>query len=78
MENQHTNPPVAARQDLGVLWTLPQVAQYLLVSRKTVYGWVKHGKVLDPAKVIRVGRNIRIPRSEVERIAGSVKANLQK
>lgn len=76
MENQNDSP-AAARQDLGVLWTLPQVAQYLLVSRKTVYGWVKHGKVLDASKVIRIGRSIRIPRSEVERIAGTVKANLK-
>lgn len=79
MENQNPNgsSPVPARQDLGVLWTLPQVAQYLLVSRKTLYGWLKAGKVFDPAKIIRIGRSIRIPRSEVERIAGNVKTNLK-
>lgn len=77
MENQNGNQPAPAKKDLEVLWTVTQVAQYLLVQRGTVYNWLSHGQIIDPAKVIHIGRKVRIPRSEVERIAGNVKANLQ-
>lgn len=78
MENQQENQPqVAPKKDLEVLWTVPQVAQYLLVQRGTVYNWLSEKKIIDPDKVVRVGVKVRIPRSEVERIAGNVKINLK-
>lgn len=78
MENQNQNPQsTPPKKDLEVLWTVTQVAQYLLVHRVTVYKWLSAGRIIDPAKVIRIGNKVRIPRSEVERIAGSIKSNLQ-
>lgn len=64
-------------KQLEVLWTPQQVAQYLSVSNVTVYRWLAESKVFDPAKVIRFARRVRIPRSEVERIAGSIKKDLE-
>lgn len=73
MENQ--NPQ--SKQDLQVLWTVAQVAQYLLVKPGTVYNWLSEGVMFEPSKVVRLGKRVRIPRSEVERIAGNIKANLK-
>lgn len=64
-------------KELEVLWTPQQVAQYLSVSNVTVYRWLADGKVFDTTKVIRFARRVRIPRSEVERIAGSIKKDLE-
>ena len=78
MENQEVNQqPTAPKKDLEVFWTVTQVAQYLLVNRGTVYNWLWQGQIIDPKKVVRIGRKIRIPRSEVERIAGNIKDNLK-
>jgi|LSQX01.1.fsa_nt_gb excisionase family DNA binding protein len=78
MENQNQNPQSAPpKKDLEVLWTVAQVAQYLLVQRGTVYNWLSQGQIIDPKRVIRIGKKVRIPRSEVERIAGNIKSNLQ-
>lgn len=46
--------------------TVPEIAQYLKVSRTTVWRWCNEGKL--PA--FKVGRGWRIHRSEVERIVG--------
>lgn len=75
MENQ--NPQQQPKKDLEVLWTVAQVAQYLLVKPGTVYNWLSDGTMFDPAKVVRLGKRVRIPRSEVERIAGNIKSNLK-
>lgn len=65
------------RKDLEVLWTVQQVAKYLMVGTKTVYGWIRMGKIIDPTKIIRFTNRVRIPRSEVERIARGEKQKLQ-
>lgn len=65
------------KKELEVLWTPQQVAQYLTVAPVTVYRWLADGKVFDPAKVIRFARRVRIPRSEVERVAGSIRKDLE-
>lgn len=46
--------------------TVPEIAQYLKVSRTTVWRWCNEGKL--PA--FKVGRGWRIHRSEVEKIVG--------
>lgn len=76
MENQNPQPN-QPRKDLEVLWTVEQVAQYLLVKKGTVYNWLSKGQVIDPAGIRHVGRSVRILRSEVERIAGNIKSNLK-
>ena len=44
--------------------TVPEIAQYLKVSRTTVWRWCNEGKL--PA--FKVGRGWRIHRSEIEKI----------
>lgn len=66
MSEENPQPP----QDLEVLWTARQLAEYLSVANVTVYRWLSTGKVIDPTKIVRLGSSVRIPRSEVERIAG--------
>ncbi len=46
--------------------TVPEIAQYLKVSRTTVWRWCNEGKL--PA--FKVGRGWRIHRSEIEKIVG--------
>ena len=58
------------------LWTPRQVATYLGVTPLTVYRWLGQGRVIDPKKVVRFARAVRIPRSEVVRIAGTVQQRL--
>lgn len=77
MEEKENSPQRSEKRDLERLYPLPWVAQYLGFSRKTLYGWVKEGKVFKPERIVRVGRSIRIPRSEVERVAGSIRDNLK-
>ena len=59
-------------KQLEPLWTVPQVAKYLNLSPVTVYRWLAEKKQFDPEKVIRFANRVRIPRSEVERIAGTI------
>ncbi len=66
------------KKDLEVLWTPKQVAEYFTLSIRTVYQWISSGKVLDPNKIVRIGNRVRIPRSEVERIAGKIRNQLNK
>lgn len=66
------------KRELEPLWTPIQVATFLTVSPVTVYRWLSQGKVIDPKKVVRFSSKVRIPRSEVERIAGIVKNKLGK
>lgn len=65
------------KKQLEVLWSPTQLAKYLTMSPGTVYRWLSQGKVIDATKVVRIGKTVRIPRSEVERIAGSIKSGLQ-
>lgn len=64
------------KKELEILWTPQQVAKYLGVSPVTVYRWLSESRMIDPAKVIRFTNRVRIPRSEVERIAGLTKAKI--
>ncbi len=41
-----------------------QFADRLSISRWTVYAWISEGKI----KSVKIGRLVRIPESEVERI----------
>lgn len=64
------------KDKLEVLWTPQQVAEYLGLNPTTVYRWLSKGIMIDPEKVIRFSNRVRIPRSEVERIAGKTKDSL--
>lgn len=64
------------KKDLEVLWTVEQVANYFHVKKHTVYQWISKGVRLDPNKIVHVGTLVRIPRSEVERIANQKKAKI--
>lgn len=65
------------RRELEVLWSPQQVAKYLGLNPVTVYRWLSEKRVLDPQKILRISNRVRIPRSEVERIAGLTKQSLQ-
>jgi len=65
------------KKDLEVLWTPQQTAKYLNLNPVTVYRWLSEGRMLDPAKIVRFSNRVRIPRSEVERIAGITRAKLK-
>ena len=65
------------QKDLEVLWKPQQVAAYLGLNKVTVYRWLQESRVIDPTKIIRIGKSVRIPRSEVVRIAGITRAKLQ-
>lgn len=64
------------RKDLEVLWTPRQAAKYLNLHPVSIYRWIMEKRVLNPDKLIRFSNRVRIPRSEIERIAGSVRNNL--
>lgn len=46
-------------------YTPQEVADLFKVTRQAVYLWIKHGKILS----VKIGAAIRIPESEVERMA---------
>jgi len=58
------------KKQLEVLWTPQQVAKYLGLSPVTVYRWIAEKRTLDATKIVRFSNRVRIPRSEVERLAG--------
>ena len=62
------------KKDLEVLWTVEKVAAYFTVSKRTVYQWIAKKKMIDPSKLVYIGNLVRIPRSEVERIANEKRA----
>ena len=65
------------KKELEILWTPQNVAKYLGLNPVTVYRWIAEGRMLDPTKIIRFSNRVRIPRSEVERIAGLTRAKLK-
>ena len=65
------------QKDLDILWTVEQTAKYLSIHPGTVYNWIGKKNVLDPKKLVRFSNRVRIPRSEVMRIAGSIKSKLE-
>lgn len=66
-----------SKKELEVLWSVAQVAKYLGVHPVTIYRWLSEGRVLNKEKVLRIGSRVRIPRSEVVRIAGVIKSGLE-
>lgn len=66
------------RKDLEVLWTVEQVAAYFSISKRTVYQWIAGKRMIDPTKLVHIGNLVRIPRSEVERIANAKRATIEK
>ena len=46
--------------------TVREVAEYLKLSRTTIWRWVKEGKL----QAFKLGRSWRVRRSELERITG--------
>ena len=44
------------------IYTVPQVAEYLQISRSKIYDWVKKGKIPH----VRIGRNVRIRESDLQ------------
>ncbi|MHB2006833.1 MAG: helix-turn-helix domain-containing protein [Acidobacteriaceae bacterium] len=46
------------------LWKVPEAAPRLGVARQTLWNWVGSRKI----GVYRIGRSVRIPESEVQRI----------
>lgn len=65
------------KRELEILWTPQQVAKYLGLNPVTVYRWIAEERMLDPTKIIRFSNRVRIPRSEVERLAGLTRAKLK-
>ena len=61
---------------LEVLWSPRQLAEYLGMNISSVHRWLSQKRMIDPAKVRRIGGRVRIPRSEVERIAGITKEKI--
>ena len=59
------------KKELEKLWTISQVVKYLSVNPITVYRWLREKKVFDPEKIVRFANRVRIPQSEVERVAGN-------
>lgn len=68
---------IEPKKELEVLWNVQQVAKYLGLSPVTVYRWLAEKKEFDPTRIVRFANRVRIPRSEVERIAGTIKRNLE-
>lgn len=64
------------KKELEILWTPQQVAKYLGVNPVTVYRWIAEKRMIDSTKIIRFSNRVRIPRSEVERIAGVTREKL--
>ena len=65
------------KKELEILWTPQQVAKYLGLNPITVYRWIAEKRMLDPEKIVRFSNRVRIPRSEVERVAGLTRAKLK-
>lgn len=71
-----TDTTETVRNPLEPMWTPKQVSTYLQVHPRTVYNWLSLGRVFRPEVIVRIGKRVRIPRSEVERIAGNIKKSL--
>ena len=65
------------KKELEVLWNVQQVAKYLGLNPVSVYRWIAEKRMLDPTKIVRFSNRVRIPRSEVERLAGSIKKKIE-
>ena len=66
------------KQFLEPLLTPKQLGDYLGFEARTVRLWIRNGTKIDPTKVVKIGRSVRIYRSEAERLTGELKTNLGK
>lgn len=66
------------KKELEILWTPKNVAKYLGLNPVTIYRWIAEKRMFNPEKIVRFSNRVRIPRSEVERIAGTIKQKLEK
>ncbi len=57
----HKSNPIQERKEAYV--TLTEAAEHLRVSSRTVYRWLKKGRL----KFFQVGKSTRIPLSELDR-----------
>lgn len=71
------NESPTERKDLEVLWTPAQVARYFTIHTVTVYNWIRTKRVFNPDKIVRISNRVRIPRSEVERVAQEMRIKLE-
>lgn len=58
---------------IEVMWSAAKVASYIGVNTLTIYRWIKEGQIHDFRKM---GRTIRIPQSEVQRLMNAQKAKI--
>ena len=58
--------------NLEPLWTVKQVADYFHLKEVTIYRWISTKRI----KSVHISNRVRIPRSEVERIAGEIHSKL--
>lgn len=65
-------------QFLEPLLTPQQLGEYLGFEARTIRLWIRKGTKIDPQKVVKIGRSVRIYRSEAERLAGEIKDSLGK
>lgn len=65
------------KRELEILWTPKNVAKYLGLSSVTIYRWIAEKRMINPDKIVRFSNRVRIPRSEVERIAGITRDRLK-
>lgn len=72
MQAEEIAGSIEPKKELEPLWTPKQLAAFLSVADVTVYRWLSEKRVIDPTKVVRFGGKVRIPRSEVERLAGII------
>lgn len=47
-----------------VFYTPDELAAMLKVTRQAIYNWIQEGRI----EAVRIGRTVRIPRDEVERL----------
>jgi len=72
--NENTSEYQEINPQLEVLWSVKQTAKYLQLHPITIYQWVRKGKI----GFMKIGKSVRIPRSEVEKKRGQVITKLQK
>ena len=63
---------------LEPLISAKQLAEYLGFEARTIQLWIRQGRKIDPSAVVKIGRSVRIKRSEAERLAGEIKSKLGK
>lgn len=60
----HTNPNMLIQTELPEMMTVPELSQYLRISKPILYGLIREGKIPSA----RFGRQIRVYRGDVIRM----------